>query len=186
MLKSKWLEGKHNRHVDHLIYTLVMVMLPSYENCHNRQKLGFDSPDLANKWHTEILTCTLELQVKSICNLGDDQFSVQSVTHSTHTYSMELRAQSCNCPDWPRVQLCKHIAAIAHYFSGNQQIVLKSIEPKPDREGSLGAQSNGSSAASIVENVIAVSRAYLDDGAPSSPATVRSLQLVESHLSAIV
>lgn len=37
-----------------------------------------------------------------------------------------------------------------------------------------------------MENVIAVSKAFLDDGVPSSPATVRSLQLVESHLTAIV
>ena len=177
--------------MDHLIYTLVMVMLPSYENRHNRQKLGFDGPDLANKRRTEILVRAPELKVESICNLGDDQFSVQSVTHSPRTYSVELRAQSCNCPDWPRVQLCKHVAAVAHYFGGNQQIdakieTLKTVKPNWDREGSLGAQSDGSSAASIVENVIAVSRAYLDDGAPSSPATVRSLQMVESHLSAIV
>ena len=57
---------------------------------------------------------------------------------------------------------------------------------KPIREVSLGAQSDGSSATSIVENVIAVSKAFLDDGVPSSPVTVRSLQLVESHLTAVV
>ena len=53
-------------------------------------------------------------------------------------------------------------------------------------DGSPGMQSDGSSAASIVENVITVSKAFLDDSTPSSPMTVRSLQMVESHLTAIV
>ena len=50
----------------------------------------------------------------------------------------------------------------------------------------MGVQSNASSAASIVENVVTVSRAFLNNGAPSSPTTVRSLQMVVSHLTAIV
>jgi hypothetical protein len=56
---------------------------------------------------------------------------------------------------------------------------------QPIREGSVGMRSDGS-AAEILENVIAVSKAFLSDGAPSSPGTVRSLQLVESHLTAVV
>lgn len=187
MLKSKWLEGKHNRRVDHLIHTLVVILLPSYANRHDRQELGFDGPDLANKRRQEILTRTPEIKAESIRNLGDDQFSIQSATHSSRLYSMELGAQSCDCPDWPRVQFCKHVAAVAHHFgNSDQQIEAISQTVKPIREVSLGAQSDGSSATSIVENVIAVSKAFLDDGVPSSPATVRSLQLVESHLTAVV
>lgn len=187
MLKSKWLEGKHNRHVDHLIHTLVVVLLPSYANRHDRQELGFDGPDLANKRRQEILARTPEIKAESIRNLGDDQFSVQSAMHSSRLYSVELGAQSCDCPDWPRVQFCKHVAAVAHHFgNSDQQIEAISQTVKPIREVSLGAQSDGSSATSIVENVIAVSKAFLDDGVPSSPATVRSLQLVESHLTAVV
>jgi hypothetical protein len=162
-------------------------MLPSYENLHDRQELGFEGPDLANKRHKEILTRMPEIKAESICNLGDGKFSVQSVTHSSHTYSVELGAKSCDCPDWPRVQLCKHVAAVAHYFGNGIEAMTHTRETvRPIRESSMGAQSDGSNAASIVENVIAVSRAFLDDGTPSSPGTVRSLQLVESHLTAIV
>jgi hypothetical protein len=161
--------------VDHLIYMFVMVMLPSYKTCHGHQELGFDGLDLTDKRRKEILMHSLELEVKSICKLADNQFSIQLVTHSLHTYSVELGAQSCNCPDWPRVQLCKHVTAVSHYFrNSNQQIEVATHFPKtvkPTWEGSLGTQSDGSSAASIVENVIAVSRAYLNDGTPSSPAT---------------
>ena len=49
----------------------------------------------------------------------------------------------------------------------------------------MGAHSN-TSAISILENVIAVSRAFLSDGTLLSSEMVRSLQMVESHLAAIV
>jgi hypothetical protein len=164
-------------------------MLPSYENWHDHQELGFEGPDLANKQHKEILAQVLEIKAESICNLGDGRFSVQSVTDSLCMYSVELGAKSCDCLDWPRIQLCKHVAAAAHYFrDSNLQIEATTYIPKtvpPIRGSSLGVQSDGS-AASIVENVIAVSRAFLDDSMPLSPATVRSLQLVESHLTAVV
>ena len=42
------------------------------------------------------------------------------------------------------------------------------------------------SAASILENVISVSRAFLSDCVPSSPGTVHSLHIVESHLTAVI
>ena len=187
MLKSKWLEGKHNHHVDHLIHTLIVILFPSYANCHDCQELGFDGPDLTNKWHQEILVRILEIKAKSIHNLGNDQFSIQSATHSSCLYSVELGAQSCDCLDWPRVQFCKHVAAVAHHFgNSDQQIAAISQTVKSIQEVSLGAQSNGNSATSIVENVIAVSKAFLDDGVLLSPTTVRSLQLVESHLTAVV
>jgi hypothetical protein len=169
--------------MDHLIHTLVVVMLPSYENQHNHQELGFEGPDLADKQHKEILTQVPEIKAESICNLGNVQFSIQSVTDSLCMYSVELGAKSCDCPDWPRVQLCKHVAATTHYFrDSNLQIEATTYIPKtvPSiQESSLGAQSDGSTA-SIVENVIVISRAFLDDGTPLSPMTVRSLQLVES------
>ena len=165
----------------------MVILLPSYASHHDRQVLGFDGPNLADKRREEILARTPEIQAESIRDLGDDKFSVQSATDSALTYSVELGAQSCDCPDWPRIQFCKHVAAVAHHFgNGDQQIEVTSQIVQPIRDGSPGARSDGSSAASIVENVIAVSKAFLDDGAPSSPATVRSLQMVESHLTAVV
>ena len=187
MLKSKYLDGKRNRRVDHLIHTLVVGMLPSYENKHDRQVLGLEGDNLGTKRRKEILARMPEINAESIQDLGDDKFSVQSSTDSSRTYSVELGLQSCDCPDWPRIRLCKHLAAAAHYFgNGDLQIEPAPKTAQPIREGSLGAQSDAGSAASIVENVIAVSRAFLNDGAPSSPATVRSLQMVESHLTAVV
>ncbi|KAH9000048.1 hypothetical protein EDB92DRAFT_1756184, partial [Lactarius akahatsu] len=54
VLKSKWLEGKRNCHVDYLIHRLVILMLLDYESKHNCWEKGFEGPDLAKKRHAEI------------------------------------------------------------------------------------------------------------------------------------
>ena len=164
-------------------------MLPDYESKHYRRQRGFDGPDLAKKRREEILARAPEVDAESIRKLGGDRYYVQSVTHSSRMYLVDLGKLSCDCPDWPRVQLCKHVAAVAHFFGNGHRQIVAALDDAPDtaqpiREGSVG-QSNGS-AAVILENVIAVSKAMLSDGAPSSPGTVRSLQMVESHLTAVV
>jgi hypothetical protein len=42
------------------------------------------------------------------------------------------------------------------------------------------------SAVPILENLISVSREFLSDGPPLSPGTVRSLRMVETHLTAVI
>ena len=130
------------------------------------------------------------MNAESICDLGDDQFYVQSVTHSSRRYLVGLGTQSCDCADWPRVQLCKHVTAIVHFFgNGDQQMgAVVDMVPEtvqPIQESLVGDQSD-TSAKSILENVIAISRELLNDGAPLSPETVRNLQMVETHLTAVV
>ncbi len=159
--------------MDHLVHTLVTVMIPSYAIQHVRQELGFEGLNLAGKHRKEILARTPEINAESICDLGDDQFNVQSITDSTRTYLVNLSTQSCGCPDWPRVQLCKHLTAVTHFFGRDEQIVLD-VVPKtvqPIQEGLVGACSDAS-AVSILENVIAISRAFLNDGALLSPEMV--------------
>ncbi|KAH8980321.1 hypothetical protein EDB92DRAFT_1777684, partial [Lactarius akahatsu] len=55
VLKSKWLDGKRNRHADHLIHVLINDMLPNYIARCDSQEKGFQGPDLANKRRKEIL-----------------------------------------------------------------------------------------------------------------------------------
>ena len=188
VLKSKWLDGKRNRRVDHLIHTLVTIMVPSYAVQHIRQELGFEGLNLPDKRCKELLAQSPEINALGISPLGDDQFKVPSAT-STRIYLVDLRTASCDCPDWPRIQLCKHVAAVAHFFgNGHQQIDIKvSPRARPIREGliSLNTAAAQASATSILKSVIAVSQALLSDGELSSPETVRSLEMVESHLTAI-
>ena len=133
---------------------------------------------------------TPEMNAKSVCDLGDDQFYMQSVTHSLCRYLVRLGTQSCDCTDWPRVQLCKHVTAIAHFFGNGDQQMGAVVDTVPETvqpiwESLVGDQSD-TSAKSILENVIAISRELLNDGAPSSPEMVRNLQMVETHLTAVV
>ena len=181
-----WLEGKRNRRGDHLIHTLAVDMLPYYETRHNSQELGFSGSNLAQKRRTELLARTPEMNADSICAKGGDRYYVKSATESSRSYLVELSKRSCDCPDWPRVQLCKHVTAVAHFFGNGDQLIdsvptVRAVEP----EGPSDVRGNAT-ATSILENVINVSRDFLSDGTPSSPGTVRSLHMVEAHLTAVV
>ena len=116
VLKSRWLEGKQNHHVDHLIHTLVTMMLPSYTICHIHQELGFEGLNLANKQCKELLMQTPEMNTTCVHDLGDNKFTVQSVTNPSQIYAVNLSTQPCICPDWPRVWLCKHVTTVVHFF----------------------------------------------------------------------
>ncbi len=145
----------------------------------------------------------------SIQSLGSERFYVQSVSDMCKMYLVDLGKDSlsdlskqylidhgkdsCNCLDWPRVQLCKHIAAIAHFSSGDSiELTCATRIPVPQiQENSQDAQSDAgpasdASAVPILKNMISVSREFLSNGLPSSPGTVRSLQQVESHLLAVI
>jgi hypothetical protein len=122
---------------------------------------------------------------------------VQSATESSHTYLVDLKAQSCDCPDWPRVRLCKHVTTVAHFFGTGIQLKLLASDsasspapstpvPSPVESDSSPDAHSDATAASILENVITVSRDFLSDRVPSSPGTVHSLHQVEAHLTAIV
>ena len=111
-----WLGGKRNRRADHLVHTLVDEMLPYYETCHNSQELGFDGSNLAQKRRKEIFARTLEIEADSIRTAEDDCYYVQSAMDPSHSYLVRLTTRSCDCPDWPRVRLCKHVTGVAHFF----------------------------------------------------------------------
>jgi hypothetical protein len=49
VLKSKWLEGKRNWRMDHLIHMLVMEFIPDLEIRHKWQTLGMEGLNLVEK-----------------------------------------------------------------------------------------------------------------------------------------
>jgi len=141
---------------------------------HVCQELGFEGLNLAGKCCKELLMQTPEMNTESIHKLGNDQFNVQS-TQAARMYLVKLSTQSCDCPDWPRVQLCKHVTAIAHFFrNSDQKIELdipKTVQVQSNQEGLVGMCSEAS-ATSILENMIAISRALLSDSTLSSLETI--------------
>jgi hypothetical protein len=190
-LKSKWLGGKRNQRIDHLLHALIADMLPDYVARYDSQMLGFKGPDLAEKRWEQIRARAPEMNAVSIHDLGGDLFSVESATDSTRKYLVDLGKLSCDCPDWPKVRLCKHVAAVSHFHGkqvGAAEVVLPKTPPPnpPNPEASDTRGDAGAATASILQNVISVSKDALIDGVPSSTETVRSLRVVEAHLTAVV
>lgn len=195
-LKSKWLGGKRNQRIDHLIHALIADILPDYVARYDSQMLGFKGPDLAEKRREQIRVRAPEMNAVSIHDLGGggDRFSVESAMDSTRRYLVDLGKESCDCPDWPKVRLCKHIAAVDHFYGHNYkrigaaEVPLPKTPPPnpPNQEASDTRGDAGAATASILQNVITVSRDALNDGVPSSTETVRSLRVVEAHLTAVV
>ena len=173
-LKSKWLGGKRNQRIDHLIHVLIVNMLPDHVARYHSQMLGFKGPDLAEKRREQIRAWAPEMNAGSIHNLGGgDLFSVEPTTDSTRRYQVDLGKLSCDCPDWPKVRLCKHVAAVDHFHGHNykrmQAVEVAPKTPPPNQEAS---DTHGAATTSILQNVISVSRDALNDGVPSSTETV--------------
>ncbi|SRR5258708_11497172 len=78
VLKSIWLEGKRNRHVDHLVHTLVVEFILDLEMHHKRQELGMHGGDLAKQCHQQILRHAPETPLTQIQKIDDLHFEVQS------------------------------------------------------------------------------------------------------------
>lgn len=101
------------------------------------------------------------------------------------TNLIDYSEDSCDCSDWPRVWLCKHIATIAHFCTEETKA------PNPTAQVHECSHSDSSpvpnaSTVPILEKMISVSRDYISNSLPSSPETVWRLQLVESHLIAMI
>ena len=133
VLKTHWLSRKRNWCADHLVHTLILDLLPDYKIHCDWQKHEFDGVNLATKQCQQILMWALGMSADAIRSLGNEHFYVRLAVDSAKMYLVDLskdcssdmsksylidnRKDSCDCPDWPRVRLCKHIATIAHYFA---------------------------------------------------------------------
>ena len=143
VLKDYWLDRKRNRHVDHLIHTLVKDMLSTYEDHHKRQKLGMQGPNLAEKRQKDILTCAPETPLDRIKEIDESHFQVQS---SSSEKIYDISFYICTCLDYPCIQLCKHIAVIVHFFGGK----LERAELGPHAPVNVSKPSKPSKAEPIV------------------------------------
>ena len=142
MLKSIWLDGKRNRRVDHLIHMLVNKFMPEIEHRHKRQTLGMEGPNIGEKCRQEILTRAPETPIEKIKKIDDFCFEVES-SNSKNKYEINLDTTACSCSDFPRIQLCKHIAAIVHFFEGAD------LEPQPPVNAGAGASESVTSGSPV-------------------------------------
>ena len=91
-------------------------MVPYYQNRHARQVVGLEGPDLAGQRQRQLLSSAKETSIDSIQQFDDITFHVASESRPGSYYEIDLRRGTCNCPDFPRVRYCKHLAAISVHF----------------------------------------------------------------------
>ena len=111
MLKSIWLEGKRNWHMDHLIHMLVDKFMLEINHCHKQQTLWMEGPNLGEKHCREILTCAPKTLIEKIKKIDDFCFEVES-SNSESTYEINLDPTACSCSNFP------HILAMARATRG--------------------------------------------------------------------
>ena len=172
-------------------------MLPSYEDRHKWQKLGMQGPDLAEKRRKQIIARAPETPLEQVKEIGQSRFEVQS-TSSEKIYEVNLLTYTCTCSDFPRIQLCKHIAATVHFFGGGLEGELgprapdnaSAIASEPDVP-KLPAPRNGSaktraSVISAVNDVIRFGQEILEMvPADLDPESAKSIQMARSQLNAV-
>ena len=173
--------------MDHLIHTLVKGMLPSYEDHHKRQMLGMQGPDLAEKRRKQIVTRAPKIPLERIKEIGQSHFEIQS-SSSEIFYEINILTHTCTCIDFPRIQLCKHLAAMVHYFQGGLEgaefgpqapdNASKPDVPKsPTQQDSNTGNSNSRTAVISAANDIVQIAQEIITKVPADPEMAKSLKL---------
>jgi hypothetical protein len=200
VLKSIWLDGKRNRRVDHLIHMLMMEYHPDLEIRHKRQTLGMEGPNLADERRRQILRRAPETPVTKIQKIDDFRFEVQS-SRSLECHQIDLSTITCNCSDFPRISLCKHIAAVVHFFGGadlgprppgnagasaSESVAVAPSSPV-QQDGSVGCADDGATASviSAANDMISLSQRLILKP-PCDPRFAKSLNLFRSKFNALV
>jgi hypothetical protein len=160
--------------------------------------LGMQGPDLAEKRRKQILARAPETPLERIKEIDESRFEVQS-TSSEKTYEINLLTYTCTCSDFPRIQLCKHIAATVHFFRGGLEGELgprapdnaSASEAEPDvpkspaqQDGSAGNAKTRASVISTANEIVRLAQEILVI-APADPEMVKSLQMARSQLNAV-
>ena len=96
-------------------------MLPDrYEHRDRSQDTGFAGEDLTKRHTTEVLARAQAISRDSMTPLGDGKFHVVSQSSPGRSYLVDIRAAMCDCWDFPRVRLCKHLAAVRSQYLPSQ------------------------------------------------------------------
>ena len=93
-----------------------MYFISDYQNQHKRQLVGLEGPDLEEVYHEQILENTRNISLDSIHPVSNTEFLVASESNPGHCYLIDLTQPTCDCKDFPRIRLCKHIAAVNVHF----------------------------------------------------------------------
>jgi hypothetical protein len=130
ILKSKFLHGKRNRRVDHLLYILVRKAVPYFAARHRRQAFGFDGPDLELKHWQNLEERAREIARSDIQVNEEGNYCVHSQSDPERWYNVDHHAGYCDCSSYPLISFCKHISAVQSLFPESCKLVLFRPEPE--------------------------------------------------------
>ncbi|KAJ7141811.1 hypothetical protein C8R46DRAFT_1200578 [Mycena filopes] len=137
ILKWKFLHGKRNRRLDHLLNTLLTEVLPYYALKQRRQDFGFEGVDIEVTKRKDIVARSKIYVKGDIEALGDAKYLVPSKSNPSKVYEVDIDAYTCTCLDYPLLCYCKHICAVQELFdeqqppsssNGNPQQPLNSLD----------------------------------------------------------
>jgi hypothetical protein len=191
VLKTHFLEGKRNRRIDHVIWTLVNEMVPHFEARHERQTIGVEGDDLVERRRQEILERAEAIALDSIQPFDDIQFHVASVSRPGEFYAIDLARQMCDCKDFHRIDFCKHIAAIYLHFPhlcpevGSQTNVP---HPQEDLNFSQGPSGLHDEIDTLKQEITSLSQTLAAQGPTGSapPAVVEAYRSAKHSLTAAI
>ena len=120
-MKSKFLEGKRNWRLDHLLYVLLDLVVPYYIGRVRQQDFGFEGPDLEVKKQQEITERALTVPKDFITEIeAGHLYHVRSQSGSHH-YHVDLDAYTCGCLSYPLINFCKHLCVVQNHFPIGQK-----------------------------------------------------------------
>ncbi|KAJ7331319.1 hypothetical protein DFH08DRAFT_966340 [Mycena albidolilacea] len=133
VLKWKFLLGKRNHCIDHLVHTLVERVVPYYALKQKHQDLNFKGPDIEMKKRMDIHKRAGKYTEDQIQHVEDSRYLVVSQSQPSRKYNVDIEVYSCNCLDFPLISFCKHMAAVQHIFEQvfNEPRPLVSLPTSP-------------------------------------------------------
>ncbi|KZP29245.1 hypothetical protein FIBSPDRAFT_727730 [Athelia psychrophila] len=123
LLKGKMLEGTQNRRLDHLIWVLLHKCVPYFVHRHWRQQFGFEGPDLEAQQRTQANERGQAIPPTSITEVVPSRiYTLRSQSNPQCLYTINREAYNCECPAFPTISFCKHMAAVQfHYPEADDQ-----------------------------------------------------------------
>jgi hypothetical protein len=115
-LKGKFLQGKRNRRIDHLLHILVERVLPYCSLKQRRQDLGFEGPDVEVKKRQDIKRRSQVYVKDNIEQVEDTKYLVPSQSSPSKFYEVDIDTYTCDCLDFPLIAYSKHICAVQRLF----------------------------------------------------------------------
>ncbi len=91
-------------------------VVPYYQTWQEHQMIRIEGPDLAGQQQWQLLSSTRDTCKDLIQQFDDLIFYIASVSQPGSYYEINLSQGACNCPDFLRIQYCKHLAAISVHF----------------------------------------------------------------------